>query len=401
MSRTDLPKKLVAEIRQRVFDENEFIKITQVIRRGGGTLKVSLRPVTIRGERCFQGEMTDDGRTQVKNFEEKAAENGLTEMLCQTGPRDLHLITASGDLHVRVTKKGKVLESRSAAMSRTLKAAPAHDREKKQPLTSFDSAALLKVLGISDANGEIRPSRRAKYDQVNEFLRVIDAMIGDDSEKTFRMVDCGCGKAYLTFSAYFYLTMTRHLDVRICGIDRNAEVIQSATRMAESLDVAENVTFIHGDLATSDPGFRPDMTISLHACDTATDEALARGIEWKSRFLLCSPCCQHELHKELNPVNEMRPLLRHGILRERLADLLTDTLRAQILRILGFRVNVMEFVSPDATARNIMLKAEFCVKPGQHEAVGDYLELRDYWKVKPWLESRMSALLDKYLTKFK
>ena len=155
-----------------------------------------------------------------------------------------------------------------------------------------------------------------------------------------------------------------------------------------------------GDLAESDPGFRPDMTLSLHACDTATDEALARGIEWKSRYLLCAPCCQHELHKSLKPNNEMRAVLRHGILRERLADLLTDTLRAQILRILGFRVNVIEFVSQESTARNIMLKAEFCVKPGQNEAVSDYLELRDYWKVSPWLEKRMSALLDKYLKKF-
>ena len=401
MSRTELPRTLIDEIRQRVFDTQEFLKITQVIRRGGGTFKVSLRPVQIKGELCFQGEMTEDGHTQVKNFSLKAAESGLMEMLGQSGARDLHLVTASGDLHIRVTKKGKVLESRSAQMQRTIERMPAHDRVKKQPLTSFDSAALLKVLGIADSNGTIKPSRRAKYDQVNEFLRVIDTVVPDNHEGTFSIVDCGCGKAYLTLATYFYLTRHRALDVQICGIDRKEDVIASARRMATDLDVAEQVTFLHGDIAEVDPGFRPDMTLSLHACDTATDEALARGIEWKSRYLLCAPCCQHELHKSLKPVNVMRPVLRQGILRERLADLLTDTFRTQILRILGFRVNVFEFVAPEATARNIMLKAEFCVKPGQNEAVSEYLELRDYWQVEPWLEQRMSGLLNKYLARFK
>ena len=130
------------------------------------------------------------------------------------------------------------------------------------------------------------------------------------------------------------------------------------------------------------------------------DEALARGIEWKCRYLLCAPCCQHELHKSLKTDGAMRALQRHGILRERLADLLTDTFRAQLLRILGFRVQVMEFVSADATVRNIMLKAEYAIKPGQHAAVSEYLELRDLWQVTPWLQTRLSALLDKYLTRY-
>jgi len=400
MSRTELPKKLMDEVRQRVFDEKEFLKITQVSRRAGGTFKVSLRPIVIKGERRFQGEMTEDGHTKVKNFSLKAAENGLFEILSQTGSRDLHLITSSGDLHIRVTKKGKVLESRSAEMSRVVDAKPSHDRVKQQPLTSFDSSALLRVLGIAGADGKIKASKRGKYDQVNEFLRVIESVTADKPEKTLNIVDCGCGKAYLTLAAYFYMTMVHEFEVQICGIDRKADVINSARRMALDLDVSERVTFIHGDIESSDPEFDADMMMSLHACDTATDEALARGMEWKCRYLLCSPCCQHELHKGLKVSNEMKAVLRHGILRERLADLLTDTLRAQILRILGFRVKIIEFVSSEATSRNIMIKGEFCVKPGQSGAVSDYLELRDYWKVTPWLETRLSFLMDKYLKKF-
>ncbi len=400
MSRTELPKKLEAEIKQRVFDEKEFLKITQVSRRGGGIFKVSLRPVVVKGERRFQGEMTEDGHTQVKNFSPQAAESGLADMLSQTGSRELHLITASGDLHVRVTKKGKVLESRSAEMARVIDEQPAHDRVKQQPLTSFDSSALLRIVGIAGADGAVKASKRGKYDQVNEFLRVLESVTAGKPEKTLNIVDCGCGKAYLTFAAYFYMTSVHGFEVRICGIDRRADVIESARRMAVDLDVSDRVTFIHGDLESSNPDFDADLMMSLHACDTATDEALARGMEWKCRYLLCSPCCQHELQKSLKATNEMKAVLRHGILRERLADLLTDTLRAQILRILGFSVSIIEFVSSEATSRNIMLKAEFCVKPGQNKAISDYLELRDYWQVSPWLESRMSALIDKYLKRF-
>jgi SAM-dependent methyltransferase len=400
MSRTELSEELAEEIRRRVFADAGFMKVTQVVRRGGGTFRVSLRPVVIKGEKRFQGEMSDEGRTQVKNFDAEGAERGLEEMLVQTGPRELHLMTASGDLHVRVTKKGKMLESRSGKMERPVDEQPGHDRVKRQPLTAFDATALLQALEIADADGRIKASMRGKYDQVNEFLKVIDAAVTEKPEKTLNIVDCGCGRAYLTLAVYFYLTNVRGFDVRVCGIDRKTDVIATVRKLAEDLDVAEHVTFVEGDLAGSEPPFEPDMVLSLHACDTATDEALARGIEWKCRYLLCVPCCQHELHKTLKEGGPMQAVLRQGILRERLADLLTDTFRAQILRVLGFRVQVMEFVSAEATARNILLKAEFSVKPGQQAAVSDYLELRDFWKVTPWFETRMMGLMGKYLAKY-
>lgn len=400
MARTDLPESVAEEIRNRVFNENGFMKVTQVVRRGGGTFRVSLRQVVIKGEKKYQGEMTEDGRTQVKNFGLDGARAGLEEMLGQTGPRELHLMTASGDLHVRVTKKGKALESRSGRLSRAVDDQQGHDRVKRQPLTVFDSDLLLKTLGIADAEGHVRASMRGKYDQVNEFLKIIDVTIAAKPDKTLNIVDCGCGRAYLTLAVYFYLTAVRGFDVRVCGIDRRADVIATARAMADALDVAEHVTFIEGDLTDSEVPFDPDMVLSLHACDTATDEALARGIEWKCRYLLCAPCCQHELHKSLKEGGPMQAVLRQGILRERLADLLTDTFRAQILRVLGFRVQVMEFVSAEATARNILLRAEFSVKPGQQAAVSEYLELRDFWKVTPWMETRMAGLMNKYLTRY-
>ena len=145
------------------------------------------------------------------------------------------------------------------------------------------------------------------------------------------------------------------------------------------------------------------MVVSLHACDTATDEALAKGVEWGARYILSAPCCQHELQKSLAAPGANRVfagLLRQNILRERLCDILTDTFRALILRILGYRTQVVEFVSGEATARNIMLRAEAGARPGQSGAISEYLELRDFWKVSPWLETRLTKRLSKMLERY-
>ena len=268
----------------------------------------------------------------------------------------------------------------------------------------------------------------------------------------------------MTLALYFFLTQTLKIPkVRVIGVDRKADVIAAAQKMAQQLDVSGQVQFVAADLKefkvdkefkvskdskgakglnapkdlkgstgpkdlnahkdlndpkgpkdfkdfndlndlNDSPPARVDMVISLHACDTATDEALAKGVEWKSRYIVSAPCCQHELQKTLGQTgadtSAFAGVLRHGILRERLCDILTDSFRAMILRILGFKTQVVEFVSPDATARNILLRAEYCVKPGQGGAVSDYLNLRDWWRVTPWLETRLSGLLEKYLSRY-
>ena len=418
MERGELDSALAEEIRARVLGEG-FMKIVQTVRRNGKTFRISMRPVAIGGETRYQAEMVDDGQVRVKNFDANGAAEGLEEIIAQKGARDLHLMTAKGDLHVRVTRKGHVMATRSAEMDRVVKVQP-HDRVKKTPLTSFDSAALLRVIGLADGEGKIRASMRGKYDQVNEFLKVVEDVLKGErvetetmgekvegGEKTFTVVDCGCGKAYLTLALYFYLTQTLGMtNVRVIGVDRRNDVIASATKMAEQLDLVGKVVFAEADLMSFDIsslGFeRADMVISLHACDTATDEALAKGVEWKARYIVSEPCCQHELQKSIGPDanSPFAGVLRHGILRERLCDILTDSFRAMILRILGFKTQVVEFVSPDATARNILLRAEFGVKPGQGGTVSEYLNLRDYWHVTPWLETRLSRMLEKHLVRY-
>ena len=230
-----------------------------------------------------------------------------------------------------------------------------------------------------------------------------DLVIGVDADE-FVVVDCGCGKAYLTLALYFYLTQTlKFPKVRVIGVDRRADVIAAAQKMAQQLDVSDQVQFVTSELSAFDSEHStPDMVISLHACDTATDEALARGVEWGSRYIVSAPCCQHELQKVIGPQSDaaFAGVLRHGILRERLCDILTDAFRAMILRVLGYRTQVVEFVSPDATARNILLRAELGARGGQSGAVSDYLNLRDYWHVTPWLQTRLADRLEPHLRRF-
>lgn len=406
MEKFELDKTLAEEIRARVLGDG-FMKLVQSVRRNGKAFRISLRPVLIGGETRYQAEMNDEGHVRVKNFDANGAAEGLEEIIAQKGARDLHLMTASGDLHVRVTRKGHVHVSRSAEMDRVAQVQP-HDRVKNLPLTSFDSSTLLRVIGLVDGEGRVRASMRGKYDQVNEFLKVIEDVVkGDERRETgdqFVVVDCGCGKAYLTLALYFYLTQTlKFPKVRVIGVDRRADVIAAAQKMAQQLDVSDQVQFVASELSTFDSQLStPDMVISLHAYDTATDEALARGVEWGSRYIVSAPCCQHELQKAIGPQTDaaFAGVLRHGILRERLCDILTDSFRAMILRVLGYRTQVVEFVSPDATARNILLRAESGARGGQSGAVSDYLNLRDYWHVTPWLEMRLASRLEPHLRRF-
>ncbi len=390
MSDDQLPIELCDEIRRRVFGEG-FIRLTQSLSRDGKSFKISLRPVRLKGEYYYQAEMVDDGKTQVRNFTEKPARKGLDDILGQTGKRDLHLITTAGDLHVRVTKKGKSLIARSKAKVEK-KTTPltvdiaAHDHVKRQPLTDFDAVSLLRVLGIADKEGNIKPSMRGKYDQVNALLRAVEPLLPTTPPATYSVVDCGCGKAYLTLALYCYLTLAKGWKkVVVLGIDKNEGIIKSARAMAEALGIGDDVTFQASLITEADIPENLNLVMSLHACDTATDDALITAVRTGATSILCVPCCQHELHHALEGGGAMRALLRHGILRERLADLLTDTFRSQVLRICGYRARVMEFVSAEATGRNILIRAEKGLRPGLGEAIAEYHALCDFWGVEPYI----------------
>ena len=248
----------------------------------------------------------------------------------------------------------------------------------------------------------MKPSRQSKYRQVEEFLRILDASIGDaldkghlrtpTAEQPLEIVDLGCGNAYLTFVTERYLTHVRGLPVHLTGIDQREQSREHNAGIARELGV--DATFVASSIEGAEPVTPPDVVLALHACDTATDDALARALEWGTPLILAAPCCHHDIAAQLRKAPTPAPyamLTRHGILRERFADTLTDGLRASLLRLQGYRVDVMQFVGSEHTPRNTLLRA---VRTGKPVAGGaarqEYDELVATWGVRP----RLGELLD-------
>jgi SAM-dependent methyltransferase len=232
------------------------------------------------------------------------------------------------------------------------------------------AAPYLSAVGISDAHGRVKPSRQAKYRQIEEFCRQLTEALAAagprlpdvSTARPLRVVDLGCGNAYLTFAAYHVLTEVRSLPVDMVGIDVKAQARLRNTALAASLGWERSLRFEQGEIAGSvnDSHHRPDIVLALHACDTATDDALACAVTWGAALVLSAPCCHHDLQARLAAVpipEEFAMVARHGILRERLADTLTDAVRASILRTRGYQVDVREFVGSEHTPRNTLLRA--------------------------------------------
>ncbi len=356
-----------------------------------GTRALRIRSVEIKDTLCWQFIRGSN----ATNLDRRAGLRMLTTLLNDHPVDTFHVQTAEQDLHGRISKKGRILTSRSRKkLDRDPARARAHDREKDYPLTRFDSSRLLRVLGIADTDGSCKPSMHAKYRQVNEFLRILDATVNEirpPEGRPLRLLDAGCGKAYLAFSAKAYLESTRDLSIALSGIDWNARIISGCERMAEAMEWMERATFHAGDIATYAPETNPDIILSLHACDTATDNAIAFGVEHDAAAILCAPCCQHELQTQLGSTGPHRALLRNGILKERFADVLTDAFRAQILRVMGYRTTVIEFIDSEATGRNILIKGIRARRIGTESALADYRDLHDAWSCTPFLAKRLAA----------
>jgi SAM-dependent methyltransferase len=249
----------------------------------------------------------------------------------------------------------------------------------------------------------MKPSRQAKYRQVEEFLRILDASITEAMEKghlrrpttdePLRMADLGCGNGYLTFAAQRYLTHVRGLPVTVIGVDVKQQSTDRNTALATGLGM--DAEFVVSGIADVELDPAPDVVLALHACDTATDDALARAIAWGSPLVLAAPCCHHDIAAQLrkNPAPAPYAMLtRHGILRERFADTLTDAVRASLLRIQGYRVDVMQFVESKHTPRNTLLRATRTGGPVSGGGVRqEYDDLVDTWAIHPKLAELLGA----------
>jgi hypothetical protein len=277
-----------------------------------------------------------------------------------------------------------------------------HNRRKEHPLPEGVPDPLLQALEIMDPEGRVRPGMRGKFTQVNEFLKLLEhsGALETPEGRPLHLLDGASGSSYLSFAAYHYLNDVRHIPATLVGVDVNEKLVAKGNALAGELGYS-GIRFVASSIAAYEGEPPPDVVLALHACDTATDEAIARGIAWGARAILAVPCCQHDLNQQLRrsgvPASQpFAPVLRHGILKERLADILTDAFRAHLLRLAGYDTDVVEFVSTEHSGRNLMIRA--VRRPGTHvtdarvdrqrqSLAADYDALKALWGVTPFLET--------------
>ncbi len=388
-----------AALRGAVLCEETFLKLTvSGTVRGEDVpwVRVVVRPVRVKGHRQTQFSYFDKKVNTTRNYAGDEIENRLDDLLAMPF-RQFHLQSTAGDLHVRITKKKKALIKRSKPSRPNAQPLLLHNRVKRHPLPADTPDSFLQAVGIMDRSGRVRPTKQGKFRQINEFLKLMEQAVRPEerARDTIDIVDCGCGSAYLTFAAYHYLNHIQGLSAHVVGIDLNGELIDKCSKLRDEL-AWDGLEFRTASIARFSPQTPPDIVLSLHACDTATDEAIAQGILWQSRVILAAPCCQHELQPQLRePL--FQPVLRHGVLKQRTADILTDAFRALVLRIMGYRTDVVEFVDPEHTSKNLMIRASKALAPGDESPVREYQNLKRFWNVSPCIERLLGEPFERLL----
>lgn len=386
----------LADLRALILTAPRLVRAVAAGRRRGEHptyRKAELRWVDLRAGRRLQVVTYDERQAFTRNVDPAEAAGVVDELLAQPYG-NWHVDTTEASVQLRVTKKGAAQVHRSAAVG--AKPARTHDRRKPRMLDPADP--FLQALDISDIQGRVKPSRQPKYRQVEEFLRAIGPVLEPArqaaGDEPVRVVDLGCGNAYLSFAAFHWLA-AEQVPVELTGVDVKAQARVRNTRLAAELGWSERVTFLEGTIDHVQLDHDPHVVLALHACDTATDDALARAVEWGAPVILAAPCCHHDLQRQLarsGVTPEPYGLLaRHGILRERFADVLTDSIRAAILRIMSYRVEVIEFVESAHTPRNVLLRAVRTGAPAEPTVLAEYRRLTQEWGVVPALAERLGA----------
>lgn len=368
-------------VRDLLLDPDHLVRAVAAGRRRGlapSFVRAEVRPVTLKAGRRIQVMTNDGSRPSVQNFGPGPELTTAVDALLAEPFGNWHIETTTEILQLRVTKRGEAQVHSSAAPSAAAVASSSHDRLKAHLIAPDDP--LFAAVGAN----------AAKRRQVDAFLRSLDTALDSSSlpSSPLRLVDLGCGNAYLTFAAFRYLSGLG-LDVTVTGVDIRADQRDRNSRLAANLGWADRVRFVAGTILDA-PVDGADLVLALHACDTATDEALARAVGWGSRWILAAPCCHHDVATQLKQAETPTPyaqLTRHPILRERFADVLTDTLRASLLRLHGYRVDVVEFVESAHTPRNLLLRASRTGAPPTEAQRTEYDALTRSWRVIPRLET--------------
>jgi len=384
----------IAEVIAGLEKPNEFVRLVLSGRRRNmqtPTERVDVKPVLIKNAIKYQLSQSDGRAMMTKNYDPSEF---IALNLLDAGFANVLLEMRNGSTSIRITKKGEALIHRT---SDAFEVDLSHDRSKARLLDPSDP--FLIEVGISDKSGKIKVGKNDKYLQVEEFLRLLVPSLesaisaGHIAQPTaaspLSIVDLGCGHAYLTFAAHQYL-MEQGIPVKVIGIDVRESARVRNNQIAVKLGISKSITFFAEEISQTTLK-SADVVIALHACDTATDDAIAWAVSADAKLALIAPCCHHDIQAQMNEIPEPWQIIsRNGIMKERLGDLITDALRMQIMKLLGYRVEAIEFIGGEHTPRNLMIRA---VKTG---ATADDAEKSRYeamialWKVKPALATLLN-----------
>ena len=354
-------------------------------RRKEEVSKVRVRPLLLQGKLVFQVEEFRGKQAFHQNLMKDEAYEYFQNAMSDTF-RQMELASAKGSAQILVSKNGKmtmkVKKNRPVEGQAKIQAPSTlldHNRKKKYVLEEGKPIPFLQDLGVMTADGRIVHSRYDKFRQINRFLEFVQDILPKlPKGREINIIDFGCGKSYLTFAMYYYLKELNGFDIRVIGLDLKQDVIDHCNQLARKYGF-EKLAFYHGDIASYEGVDQVDMVVTLHACDTATDYALAKAVRWNASVILSVPCCQHELNRQMK--NDMlEPVLQYGLLKERMAALYTDGIRAEILENHGYRTQILEFIDMEHTPKNVLIRA---VKEGKGKKNGKKLqEMMDFLHVE-------------------
>ena len=370
----------------------EFIRaILSNPRVKDGIQKVKVRPMEMKGQLCFQLESFTKTQAFHENGEPAQVLSRIMEYLKEF--RQMQIETVREDISVLISKKGKITVKRKKKVSEIKAPELSHNRKKRYILEEGKPVPFLIDLGVMTREGRIVHSRMDKFRQINRFLEFIEDILPQlDRDRELTVIDFGCGKSYLTFAMYYYLHELRGYNINITGLDLKEEVIRHCNELTVKYGY-KKLRFLAGDIADYDGADRVDMVVTLHACDTATDFALAKAIGWGAKVILSVPCCQHELNGQISN-RDLAPIMDYGLLKERFAALVTDGLRAKYLESEGYETQVLEFIDMEHTPKNILLRAVKC-KGRNEKAKEEIKKCTDLLNVDPTLGRLLSDNTDR------
>lgn len=386
--------KTVEELLEVIFAINGLLYCvlsSPIQKEGIHGQKVTIHPIASKEGLLYQVTEQRGPKVFHKNLKSDECRNFLEESFKHHFRHGL-LCAAAADYQVLVSKKQTVTILKKPPSRSKLDVTP-HNRKKQYLLEEGSPIPFLIALGVMTREGKVIAAKRDKFKQLNRFLELVEDVISHFPKgKKLHIVDFGCGKAYLTFALYHYLVLMHGYAIDIQGLDLKQDVIKHCQALAKELHY-EGLNFSVGDINHYTPSGKVDMVISLHACDTATDAALEKAVCWDSEVILCVPCCQHELMRQVKS-DVLNPILDHGILKERFAALATDAARAQLLDILGYNTQVLEFIDLEHTPKNLLIRAVKKRKPlNPASQLKAYIAFKNALQISPSLENRFKDKL--------